>query len=132
MSHMLKSWAIASSGMRAEWKRMQVISKNLANAQTTRGKDNKPYRKQYAVFSTALDNVQGVRTSGTVDSNRPGRRVYDPNHPHADKKGYVTMPNVKVPMETMDMMEASRAYQANLKALQSFREISKRTIQLMG
>lgn len=132
MGNSPSTWEICGSGMSAQWRRMQVIAENLSNADNTRTEDGGPYEKKYAVFSTVLDEMNGVRMEGTTPSQEPGREVFEPGHPHADENGMVRMPNVKMPLETVDMMSASRAYRANFMAMQNFRKIAKKTIELMG
>src|SRR4030042_884068 len=99
-----KGMDISASGLNAEWVRMQVIANNVANAETTRTPEGGPYRKQHVVFSTVLDELQGVTVRGIVASDEPPRMIYEPGHPDADAAGFVAMPNVKVPMEMVDML----------------------------
>jgi flagellar basal-body rod protein FlgC len=126
------TWEICGSGLRAQWRRMRVIAENLSNAENTRTADGRPYRKRYVVFSTLLDEMRGVSVEGTAESQEPGRKVFEPGHPHADADGMVNMPNVQMPVETVDMMSASRAYRATFMAMQNFRKICRKTIELMG
>jgi len=127
----LKGMDISASGLNAEWVRMQVIANNVANAETTRTPEGGPYRKQQVVFSTVLHDLQGVKVKGIISSNEPPRMVYEPGHPDANAEGFVAMPNVKVPMEMVDMMTASRAYEANLAAMKNFKTIADQVIQLL-
>ncbi len=127
-----RPWQISASGMQAEWKRMQVIAGNLANAETTRTPSGGPYRRRQIVFSTTLNEMQGVRASGVVTSSEPPRMVHDPGHPDANARGYVAMPNVNRPEEMVDMMSASRAYQANLAAMGSMKRVFNESIKLLG
>lgn len=127
-----RPWQISASGMQAEWKRMQVIAGNLANAETTRTPSGGPYRRRQIVFSTTLNEMQGVRASGMVTSSEPPRMVHDPGHPDANARGYVAMPNVNRPEEMVDMMSASRAYQANLAAMGSMKRVFNESIKLLG
>ena len=132
MNNNVSTMDICSSGMKAEWRRMQVISRNLANAENTRTEDGNPYKKKYAVFKSTLDEMNGVDVEGTTPSRKPFRRVFRPEHPHANDKGMVKMPNVRVPTETVDMMSASRAYRANFKAMKNFQKICRKTLELIG
>jgi len=127
-----KAWELSASGLHAEWVRMQIIANNIANAETTETPQGGPYRKQYAVFATLLNELSGVQVRGVVPSRMPLRRVYKPGHPDADEQGYVAMPNVKLPVEMVDMMMASRAYQANLTAMQTVQRIYEQAIKLIG
>lgn len=129
---LFRPWQISASGMQAEWKRMQVIAGNLANADTTRTPGGGPYRRRRVVFATTLGELRGVEVEGVVTSAEPPRMVHDPGHPDADAEGYVAMPNVRRPEEMVDMMAAGRAYQANLAAMRSTKRIFDRTIKLLG
>jgi len=132
---------IASSGLSAERMRMEVAAKNIANAQSTRSEDGGPYRRQQVVFSTALeramgnsgtaDGLQGVQVAEVVDDPSELPKVYLPGHPDADSEGYVTYPNVKMAQELVEMMTASRAYEANLKSLQVFRSMMEQSLSLL-
>jgi flagellar basal-body rod protein FlgC len=132
---------IASSGLSAERMRMEIAAKNIANAQSTRSEDGGPYRRQQVVFSTALeramgnsgtaDGLQGVQVAEVVDDPSEMPKVYLPGHPDADSDGYVTYPNVKMAQELVEMMTASRAYEANLKSLQVFRSMMEQSLSLL-
>ena len=122
---------ISASGLRAQWLRMQVVANNVANADTTQTPEGGPYRKRQVVFSTVLDGLNGVDVAGVVASDAPPRMVYNPGHPDADAQGYVAMPDVQMPLEMVDMVTASRAYQANLVAMKNFRAICEETLKLL-
>ncbi len=126
-----RSMDISSSGLNAQWVRMQVVANNVANADTTRTPQGGPYRRQQVVFSTVLDEMSGVTVDGVEDSAGPARIIYNPGHPDADPQGYVSMPNVQLPMEMVDMLTAGRAYQANLMAMKNFRQICEETLKLL-
>jgi len=132
---------ISSSGLAAERMRMNVIATNLANANTTRTPEGGPYRRQLVVFSTALaeelqrardkgGDLGGVKVLEVVRSTEPFQRVFRPGHPDADKDGYVLMPNVNPVYEMTDMMTATRAYEANLAVVNTFREMLSRTLAI--
>lgn len=130
-----KTMMIAASGMRAQSKRIRVVSENIANANTTAlrpGED--PYRRQVPTFKSELDREMGVKTvrmTGTVgDSSQFGLK-YDPQHPAADDKGYVRTPNVNPLIEMVDMREAQRNFEANLNVIKSSRAMLTRTIDLL-
>jgi len=128
---LFKAIEISGSGLRAEWVRMQVIANNLANADTTETPEGGPYRRQHAVFATVLNEMNGVQVRGIVSSNAPPRMVFNPGHPDANAEGFVAMPNVEPPEEMVDMLMASRAYEANLAAMRNFRQICEETIKLL-
>ena len=128
---LFRTMDISASGLRAEWIRLQVIANNLANAETTRTPEGGPYRRQHVVFSTLMDRLHGVEVQGVISSNDPPRMIYDPGHPDANAEGYLAMPNVRAPMEMIDMLTASRAYEANLLAMRNFKQICEETIKLL-
>ncbi|HAR64527.1 MAG: flagellar basal body rod protein FlgC [Candidatus Margulisiibacteriota bacterium] len=115
---------ISSSGMSAEQMRMNVIADNIANSETTNSEDGGPYKRksvmleavQGSQFATVFSNKVGggVKVSQVVSDKNPPKMVFDPNHPNADKNGYVKYPNVSVVNEMVDMLSASRAYEANI------------------
>lgn len=123
---------IAVSGLRAESLRMNIIARNIANANTSRTESGQPYRRQYVVLSTEREGMAGVSVEEVVaDMLNPFKRVYQPGHPDADKDGYVLMPNVDLPVEMMHMMAASRAYQANAAVLKRYQEMVNVTLELL-
>ena len=126
-----KTFDITTSGLRAQWKRMQVVANNVANADTTRTPEGGPYQRKHVVFSTVLNQLAGVKVEGVVADGEPPKRVYSPGHPEADAEGYLAMPNVMVPVEMVDLTTASRAYEANLLAMRNFRKICEETIKLL-
>ncbi|MDO9574604.1 MAG: flagellar basal body rod protein FlgC, partial [Candidatus Contubernalis sp.] len=112
---------VSGSGMTAERFRLDLIANNLANINTTRTAEGGPYRRQSAIFSEALTQAQnggpaiksaGVRVVGVARDETPPQLIYDPIHPDADEEGYVAMPNVNVINEMVDMITATRAYEA--------------------
>ncbi|HEX5923027.1 MAG TPA: flagellar basal body rod protein FlgC [Baekduia sp.] len=140
----------SGSGLSAERLRMDVTSENLANAQTTKGADGQPYRRKEVVlqqagasgssFSSVLASMQGaggaksvngVRVSGIVEDSSALKRLYDPGHPDADKDGYVTMPNVNTVTEMTDLISSSRAYEANVTAMQTAKTMFSKTLDLL-
>ena len=140
----------SGSGLSAERLRMDVTSENLANAQTTKGADGQPYRRKEVVlqeagadgtsFASVLSSMQGtgggksvhgVTVSGIVEDSSALKRVYDPGHPDADKDGYVTMPNVNTVTEMTDLISASRAYEANVTAMQTAKTMFTKTLDLL-
>jgi flagellar basal-body rod protein FlgC len=129
----------SGSGLSAERLRMDVTAENLANAQSTRGADGSgPYKRKQVVleqagssFADSLQAARGVRVAGIVEDPSPPRRVYDPGHPDADAQGYVTMPNVNTVTEMTDLIGASRAYEANVTAMQTAKSMFARTLDLL-
>ncbi len=133
---------ISSSALKAQRIRMNAISSNLANIETTRTPDGGPYRKREVVFTTThptfsdtLDNrlrdaAQGVRVARVQVSNQPLRMVYDPSHPDADENGQVAMPNINLVEETADMMSAARAYEANVTVVKSAKRMALKALEI--
>lgn len=129
---------IAASGLGAERLRMEVVANNIANAAVTRTPEGGPYRRRDVVFETVLSGVEangelglgGVRVAGMVADQSELPRVYNPGHPDADADGFVAMPNVNLPVEMVNLITASRAYEANLRVAQSFLELSQSALAL--
>jgi flagellar basal-body rod protein FlgC len=119
---------IAVSGMRAQGKHMEVISSNIANARTTDTGQGQPYRRLETIFRTQGD---GVQVDDVVEDMSPLQRIYDPGHPQADASGYLTMPNVHLPMEMMNLTLASRAYQTNAAILRRYQKMVETTLELL-
>ncbi|AEX85994.1 flagellar basal-body rod protein FlgC [Marinitoga piezophila KA3] len=118
---------IAASGMTAERFRSEVISNNLANANTTRTENGGPYRRKIVTFKEVLnkekatkdEQLSGVKVGKLAEDKSPFRLVYDPGHPDADENGYVKYPNVNVLREMVDLITAQRAYEANVAVVNS-------------
>jgi flagellar basal-body rod protein FlgC len=157
---LFKIFDIAGSGMVAQSQRLNVVASNLANAESVAGPDGKPYKAREVVFQAAVvganaaqpalpalpvapaavgngayvvssnPNATGVRVAGVVESNAPGKRVYDPKHPLADQGGYVTMPNVNVVDEMVNMISASRSYQTNTEVMNTAKNMLMHTLQI--
>jgi flagellar basal-body rod protein FlgC len=136
---------ISATGLSAERIRMEVVASNIANAYATRSANGGPYRRQDVVFSTllnerlagmpgglpGLEQLGGVFVDDIVDDPSEFPRIYQPGHPDADKDGFVLMPNVQMPMEMVNLITASRAYEANLKVLQAFRQQAEQALILL-
>ncbi len=118
----------SASGMARQQRFMEVISQNIANAETTRGPDGQPYRRQIAVAGT--DPVTGRPTTTMVEDTSDGRTVYDPGHPDADERGYVHYPNVDIATEMVDLMLARRLHEANFTVFQSAKAMLRRTLEI--
>lgn len=133
---------ISSSGLSAERLRMDTIASNIANVNTTRGADGQPYKRKIAVFQENLNSElnkqtgkseevrMGVKAVGVVEDNSPMRKVYDPSNPDADSQGYVTMPNVNILNEMADMIVATRAYEANVSAMNSEKSMFLKALEI--
>jgi len=126
---------VSASGMSAERLRMDVIASNLANANTTRGADGQPYRRQEVILQEKSPSfgevLGGVMVAGIVNDPTPPRRVYDPGHPDADKDGYVTMPNVNPVTEMVDLITSSRGYEANVTAMNAAKQMFTKTFDVL-
>jgi len=135
----------SASGLTAEKLRMDVISKNIANANTTRTADGTPYRRQMVVFQEAEKHLPfshylndaskklvgaGVKVTAIVEDKTPFKQVYDPGHPDADENGYVKMPNVDIMTEMVNMISASRAYEANITAINSTKSMAMKALEI--
>jgi flagellar basal-body rod protein FlgC len=139
----------AASGLSAERLRMDVTAENLANAQTTRGADGRPYQRKVVALQEAGNNTGfgatlsgamgsgsgsgpgGVRVAGIVNDTTPNRLVYDPGHPDADARGYVSMPNVQPVTEMVDLISASRGYEANVTVMQTAKQMFSKTLDIL-
>lgn len=124
---------ISASGLSAERLRMDTITSNITNANTTRGEDGKPYVRKIAVFQENLDSelgLGGIKAVGIVDDESELKRVYDPTSVDADENGYVTMPNVDILNEMADMIAASRAYEANANTLEATKSMFSKALEI--
>lgn len=136
------SLKISSSALEAQRVRLNTISANLANVETTRTPEGGPYRKQEVVFRVApnpfsgeLDRamragVRGVEVAEIRPNPAPPRLVHDPSHPDADQQGMVAMPNVNVLEETVDMMSATRNYEANVTAIKAAKRMALKALEI--
>ncbi|HTU19939.1 MAG TPA: flagellar basal body rod protein FlgC [Gemmataceae bacterium] len=136
---------ISATGLAAERLRLEVVANNIANAFSTHSPNGGPYRRQDVLFSAVLKSSErgatgrrgappqpgGVQVLGIVDDMSAFHRVYNPGHPEADKGGYVNMPNVDLPVEMVNMITASRAYEANLQAMRFFRQMTEQSYTLL-
>ncbi|MCL2851766.1 MAG: flagellar basal body rod protein FlgC [Defluviitaleaceae bacterium] len=139
------SMNVAATGLTAQRLRMDIIAENIANANTTRGSDGGAFQRRTVVmrqaqpstFSTNLQSALsgqplsgGVRVSRIATDPTEGPRVHDPGHPDADADGYVQMPNVNIIMEMVNMISASRSYEANVTAMDVTRSMINRTLDI--
>lgn len=140
MSTLNTAVSVAASALSAERTRIEVAVSNLANAESTRGADGKPYRRRDVVlqsdtvqsFDSALGTASatGVKVARIVEDTAVAKQRFDPSHPDADKDGFVQLPNVNPADEMVDMVGASRAYQANLTAIGLIRDLVSRSLEL--
>jgi len=137
----LSALHVSASGLSAERTRVNLAASNLANAESTRGPDGKPYRRLDPVmeavpFDAELgaaggrSDLAGVRVAEVAEDQSPGRRVYSPAHPDAGKDGYVTLPNVNPIHEVVNLMSAQKAYDANATAVDTLKTMAQRALEI--
>ncbi len=142
------SLRISASALSAQRLRLDVISNNIANAETTRTDSGGPYQRQDVVFASENGNrflpqllqaqrtstpslgAGGVRVDSIVTDDQPGQRVYDPTHPDADAEGYVTYPNVNLVVEMTNMLSATRSYEANLAMVNAAKQMALKALEI--
>ena len=122
---------IAVSGLRAQDKNIELISSNVANAQSTDRGDGQPYRRVEAIFKTNTDGIGGVCIDEIVSDMSNFQQILKPGHPDADEQGYVMMPNVNLPIEMMNLTLATRMYQANAAILKRYQAMVETTLELL-
>jgi flagellar basal-body rod protein FlgC len=135
---------VSSSGMTAQRLRMDIISQNIANVNTTRDESGKAYKRKVVSFEekdntpfgqilmkTAGTNGNGVKvTKIAEDNNSAMRKVYDPSHPDSDEEGYVTYPNVNIVQEMTDLIDATRSYEANVTAFNATKNMALKGLEV--
>ncbi len=148
----LKSFDISSSALTAQRLRMDVVAENIANINTTRTANGDPYRRRYVLFqeregsfsdfyksamnADKADNGvttspgRGVRVTAVMEEDSPFKIEYNPGHPDADEQGYVRLPNVDLAREMIDMMSATRSYEANITAVNAFKNMATQALQI--
>ena len=130
-----KTMLISAAGLRAQGQRMRLIAENLANSNTLpMSPDEDPFRRKLSSFKNVLDRELGVHLveAGRIRTDPSEFNVkFDPEHPGADERGYVRLPNVNALVETMDMREAQRSYEANLTMIEAVKQMMMRTIDLL-
>ena len=130
---LLNVFEIAGSAMTAQSQRLNVVASNLANADSVTSANGQVYRAKQVVFSeSALGGAtgSGVKVVGVTEDRSPGKQVFDPKHPLADAQGYVTMPNVSVVEEMVNMIAAARAYQNNVEMLNTAKALMLKTLTI--
>lgn len=135
---------ISASGLTAQRLRMDLIADNIANVNTTRTDDGIPFRRKLAIFrerSSSFSNSlaanmqnnktsEGVEVAGIREDSSPFKTVYRPNHPDANQDGYVEMPNINITSEMVDMIDASRSYEANVTALNTTKRMALKALEI--
>lgn len=127
---------VSASALEAQRIRMNTIASNMANAQSTQTEAGGPYVKRDVIFRTqpigrkVKEGLEGVRVSAVVENGKPPVVVYDPGHPDADESGYVSMPNINVIEEMVNMMMALRAYEANVKAFNVSKGMYQKALEI--
>ncbi|HHY64131.1 MAG TPA: flagellar basal body rod protein FlgC [Clostridiaceae bacterium] len=144
---LFNSFNISASALTAQRLRMDVIAQNIANVNTTRTENGTPYRRKTVVFQEKEADIPfsrhlseqsrqrylaggGVRVTAIVEDPSPFREVYDPSHPDADENGIVRMPNVEIVTEMVNMISATRAYEANVTALNASKSMASKALEI--
>ncbi len=132
---------VGASGLTAQRRRLEVLVSNLVNANTTQPAGAEPYRRKDVLFtatdpemsfgSAFADAVQGDEISSVVTDRSDPIKRYEPNHPHADKDGYVSYPNVNAMEEMVNVLSATRSYEANLQAVNMAKEMEQKTLEIL-
>ncbi len=138
------SMRVSASGLEAQTRRMNTISSNIANAETTRTEEGGPYKRKDAIMTATTDKesfgeilkdqldqqVQGVLVDEIHEDTAPPRMVYNPNHPDANEEGYVAMPNVNTVEEMANMISAQRSYEANVTAMNAAKAMANKALEI--
>ncbi len=131
---LFKVFSVSGSAVSAQTQRLNLVSSNLANAESVAGPDGKPYKARQAVFQTQMldaeQSAAGVRVAQVIEDKAEARRIHNPDHPLADENGYVTMSNVNVVEEMVNMIPASRSYQTNIDVMNTAKNLLQKTLQL--
>ena len=139
----LNTFKVSASALKANTIRLNTISSNLANVETTSTPEGGPYKRKSVYFQSdplnfkeQLQNnlksaVQGVKVSTILEDNDPPKLIYNPSHPDAKEDGYVEMPNISVLEETVDMMSATRAYQANVTVIKTTKRMALKALEII-
>ena len=140
MINLLNGIDTTAAALNAERIRMDVVSQNIANANTTHGLDGKPYQRQQVMFESVLRAQQGSDASGThlqtiqtariEKDHRPPRMVFNPGHPDANAQGMVAMPDINIHEEMVDMITSSRAFEANLAVIKNAKAMAMQTLSI--
>jgi flagellar basal-body rod protein FlgC len=132
MKEMFIPLKVSATALEAQKIRMNVIASNIANVNSTRTPEGGPYRKKDVVFESYMfdESSVGVNIPKIVEDERPFKMVYDPSHPDANKDGYVSYPNINTIEETVNLISATRAYEANLTLINSYKEMFMKTLDI--
>jgi len=139
MIHFIPSLPSTTAALDAERTRLEVIAQNIANANTTRGPDGKPYQRQQVVFESVLraqqsgasaNGAQKVQVARIQKDTRPPRMIYNPGHPDADSHGMVATPDINIHQEMVDMISSSRSYDANVAVVKNARAIAMQALSI--
>ncbi|GFR36146.1 flagellar basal body rod protein FlgC [Thermobrachium celere] len=138
MNNIFSGMRISASGLSAERIRMDIISNNIANIETTRTENGGPYKRKIVTFKENLNSsinkldskYNGVKVDKIIEDNSPLKKVYNPSHPDADKDGYVMMPNVNILNEMVDLITATRAFEANVTAFNSQKQMALKALEI--
>jgi len=138
----LNTFRIGSSALKAQSLRLNTISSNLANVETTSTPEGGPYKKKSVHFQSAplsfqeelegslKNGVEGVKVTKITEDQTPPKKVYNPSHPDANEDGYVEMPNISVMEEMVDMMSATRSYQANVTSIKMAKRMAMKALEI--
>lgn len=141
---LFSSMRVSASGLDAQTKRMNTISSNIANAETTRTDTGGPYKKKTTVMGSVTDResfgeilaneldeqVQGVQVMEVAEDKTPPRIIFNPDHPDANQEGYVELPNVNVVQEMADMISAQRSYEANVTTMGAAKAMAQKALEI--
>ena len=131
------AFAISHSGLRAQRIRIDTIANNIANINTTRTPQGGPFRRQMAIFAAEplepapIEDGRGVDVLEIVPDMSPFKTVYDPGHPDADQNGYLLLPNIDVAVEMVDLVSASRSYEANVASISATKRILRKALEII-
>jgi flagellar basal-body rod protein FlgC len=130
---------VTAGALNAQKVRLDIVAQNIANAETTRSADGGPYQRQVVSFETEMvkqlpgesgQALQTVKVGGITSDTTPGQQVYNPQHPDAGPDGMVTMPNVNLAFEMVDLITASRAYEANLSVVKNAKQMAEKALEI--
>lgn len=130
------TFAISGSGLTSQRLRLDLIANNIANVHTTRTQEGGPYQRLVPVFAQRLAMVKGtsqgagVAVTGILEDESPPRLVYEPGHPEADEQGFISYPNINVANEMVDMIGATRAYEANATVIEAAKDLAEKAMEI--
>lgn len=134
LEQLFSGMEISASGMSAQRRKMEVIANNIANATTTRTPEGGPFQRKFLSFVSKMDQntgeAAGVEISQVHTDTTPPRKVYDPGHPDADAQGFVAYPNVQVLTEMVELMQATRGFEANVTVLNAVKDMISKSLEI--